>query len=146
MDSFHLTGWTLKQFQILSLTKQKIAINTTSSTAKTTMDAQPWHKKTMVYRPVSGNTYPKAVFVHGSSHGLNLLVHDMNYVADMSNTTGTVKYINYSVIVCCVKSDGAQNTKVSAYFQSTVVIYMRNWMNWRQTSMSHRVRVIWCIS
>ena len=39
------------------------------------------------------NTYPKAVFVHCSSHRLNLVVHDLNSVADVRNTIGTVKYI-----------------------------------------------------
>lgn len=39
------------------------------------------------------NTYPKAVFVHCSSHRLNLVVHDLNSVADVRNTTGTVKSI-----------------------------------------------------
>ena len=39
------------------------------------------------------NIYPKAVFVHGSSHRLNLKVHDLNSVADVRNATGTVKSI-----------------------------------------------------
>ena len=39
------------------------------------------------------NTYPKAVFVHCSSHRLNLVVRDLNYVAGVRNTIGTVKYI-----------------------------------------------------
>ena len=39
------------------------------------------------------NTYPKAVFVHCSSHRLNLVVHDLNSVADVRNTIGTVKSI-----------------------------------------------------
>ena len=39
------------------------------------------------------NTYPKAVFVHCSSHRLNVLGHDLNYVADVRNTIGTVKSI-----------------------------------------------------
>lgn len=39
------------------------------------------------------NVYPKAVFVHCSSHRLNLVVHDLNSVAEVRNTTGTVKSI-----------------------------------------------------
>ena len=39
------------------------------------------------------NTYPKAVFVHCSSHRLNLVVHNLNSVADVRNTIGTVKSI-----------------------------------------------------
>ena len=36
------------------------------------------------------NIYPKAVFVHYSSHRLNLVVHDLNSVANVRNVTGTV--------------------------------------------------------
>lgn len=39
------------------------------------------------------STYPKAVFVHCSSHRLNLVVNDLNSVAEVRNTTGTVKSI-----------------------------------------------------
>ena len=39
------------------------------------------------------NTYPTAVFVHCSSHRLNLVVNDLNSVADVRNTIGTVKSI-----------------------------------------------------
>ena len=39
------------------------------------------------------NIYPKAVFVHCSSHRLNLVVHDLNAVVDVRNATGTVKSI-----------------------------------------------------
>ena len=94
------------------------------------------------------NTYPKAVFVDCSSHRLNLVDHGLNSVADVRNTIGTVK----SIITFFRDSpkrrrlvpnipDGAQSTKASASFQRTVVISMHNWSNWRQTSMSHRVRV-----
>ena len=38
-------------------------------------------------------SYPKAVFVHCSSHQLNLVVHGLNYVTDVRNTIGTVKSI-----------------------------------------------------
>ena len=52
LDSFHWRVWTLEQLQILSSTKQyNLVLKSTSSTAKATMDVQPWQKKTMVYRP-----------------------------------------------------------------------------------------------
>ena len=65
-----------------------MVLTSTSSTAKATIDAQPWQEKAHIR-----NTYPKAVFVHCSSQRLNLVVHDLNSVADVSNTTGTVNYI-----------------------------------------------------
>lgn len=40
--------------------------------------------------------YPKAMFVHCSSHRLNLVVHDLNELSEIRNVVGTIKaVINY---------------------------------------------------
>jgi hypothetical protein len=42
------------------------------------------------------NVHPKAMFVHCSSHCLNLVVHDLNNLCDIRNLIGTIQdIINY---------------------------------------------------
>ena len=37
--------------------------------------------------------FPKAIFLHCSSHRLNLIVNDLNLVPQVRNTIGTVKSV-----------------------------------------------------
>lgn len=39
------------------------------------------------------NKYPRATFVHCSSHRLNLVVHDLNELSDIRNLVGTIKTV-----------------------------------------------------
>ena len=151
LDSFHWRGWTLQQLQILSSTKQtNLVLPSTNSTD----GCSAMKGKDNGVQARIRNTYPKAVFVHCSSHRLNLVVHDLNYVADVRNTIGTVKYIITffrdspkrrrlvaNIPLLCETRWSANYKSIRIFSENFCDIYIHNWSNWRQTSMIHRVRV-----
>ena len=107
------------------------------------MDAQPWLVKlaeNKVRPRRSSPKYSRAAFVHCAAHRLNLVVNDLNSVAEVHNVIGTVKTIIkffseraskdaawHQMSPCYVKHDGRLITKASESSPTTSNISTNNY-------------------
>ena len=68
--------------------------------------------------------YPKAAFVHYAAHRHNLVVNDLNTIAEVHNSKSTPKHGAWSqMFLCYVKHDGQPSTKASESSPTTEDIH-----------------------
>ena len=84
------------------------------------------------------NRYPNATYVHCAFHRLNLVVNDLNIVAEVPQTIGLVKSIItffervqnvvllFPQFLFCQKQDGHQNINVFPFSQNILGLFLIN--------------------